>query len=162
VIKRCILIVLLCVVLLSSQSPLYAIDIYATGGWTNLVINSSHLRGGAGSDLADSFESDANATMIDIIGTSDAGDIWEVQIRKSAPSWVSDATLSVERTGDGSGAGLIDEGTSYIAVGESDVTFFSGSGNRTNVPIRYKISGLSIMVPPGTYSALITFTVVDR
>lgn len=160
-IKRCILIVLICVVLLSSQSPLYAIDIYATGGWTNLVINSSHLRGGAGSDLADSFESNADATMINITGTSDTSDIWEVKIRKSASSWTSDATLYVERTGDGSGAGSIDEGTSYMAVGESDVTFFSGSGDRTNVPVRYKISGLSISVPTGTYSALITFTVVD-
>lgn len=161
-IKRCILIVSICVVLLSSQSPLYAIDIYATGGWTDLVINSSHLRGGAGSDLVDSFESNANATMISITGTSDASDVWEVQIRKSTSSWPSDAILSVERTGDGGGGGSIDEGTSYIAVGESDVTFFRGSGDRTNVPVRYKISGLSIMVPPGTYSALITFTVVDR
>jgi len=146
----------------SSQSPLYAIDIYATGGWTDLVINSFHLRGGAGSVLADSFESNANATMISITGTSGASDIWEVQIRKSASSWVSDATLSVERTGDGDGGGSISEGTSYIAVGESDVPFFRGSGDRTYVPVRYKISGLSIKVPPGTYSDLITFTVVDR
>lgn len=161
-IKRCILIVLLCVAFFSSQSPLYAINIYATGGWTNLVINSSHLRGGAGSDLADSFESNADATMISITGTGSPSRAWDVLIRKSASSWTSDVTLYVERTGKGSGAGSIREGTSYMAVGESDVLFFRGNGDKTNVPIRYKISGLSIMVPPGSYSALITFTVVDR
>ncbi len=159
-IKRCILIVLLCIV--SLQSPLYAIDIYATGGWTNLVINSSHLSGGTGSNLADSYESTVDATKLSITGTSGASDIWEVQIRKSTSSWASGATLYVKRTGTGSGIGGISGGTLYMAVGESDVLFFSGNGDRANIPIRYKISGLSISVPQGTYSTPITFTVVDR
>jgi hypothetical protein len=162
VIKRCILIVLLCIV--SLQSPLYAIeiDIYATGGWTNLVINSSHLRGGAGSNLADSFESTVDATIISIAGTECPCGAWDVLIRKSASSWASGATLYVKRTGNGSGAGSIRGGTLYIAVGESDVLFFSGNGDKTNISIQYKISGLSISAPQGTYSAPITFTVVDQ
>jgi len=76
-------------------------------------------------------------------------------------SWQSEVILSVQRKGDGSGAGSISNGTSYTTVGTSDVYFFEGTGDKTDIPVQYEISGMSISMPPGTYSTTLTFTVVD-
>jgi len=138
-----------------------AVDVYAVGGWT-FTIDSSCLVGGAGSNLIDSFESKLDATVINITGTGGSGDAWQVQVRKSSVSQLHGATLYVKRTGDGSGSGTVHGGSSYVAVETSDTDFFEGSGDRTDITVQYKVSGISINVPPGTYSTVITFTVVDR
>lgn len=138
-----------------------AVDVYAVGGW-NFTVDSSCLVGGAGSNLIDSFESKLDATVINITGTGGSGDAWQVQVRKSGVSQLHGATLYVKRTGDGSGSGAVHGGSSYVAVETSDTDFFEGSGDRTDITVQYKVSGISINVPPGTYSTVITFTVVDR
>ncbi len=146
---------------LSFAVSLHATDIGATGGWTDLVIGSSDLQGGAGTDLQDSYTSGEEATTLNVTGTSGSNGAWKVQVRMDNTSWQSEVILSVQRTGDGSGAGSISNGTSYTAVGTSDVYFFEGTGDKTAIPIQYKISGMSVSVPPGTYSTTLTFTVVD-
>lgn len=140
--------------------PLYATGIGATGGWTGLTIGSSDLTGGAGTDLQNSYESTSNATMINITGTVGSDDAWQVQVRKS-DTWPSEVSLQLKRTGDGSGGGTVSGGNSYIVVGTSDADFFNGTGDRTAIPVQYKISGMSISVPPDNYSTSVTFTVVD-
>lgn len=138
-----------------------AVDIYAAGGWT-FVIDSSYLVGGAGSDLMKSFESKLDATVINITSTGGSGDAWQVQVRKSGVSKLHGVTLYVKRTGDGSGSGTVSGGSSYVAVETSDTDFFEGSGDRMGITVQYKVSDISINVPPGNYSATIIFTVVDR
>ena len=138
-----------------------AVDIYATGG-CNFIIDSSCLVGGAGSDLMKSFESKLDATVINITGTGGSGDAWQVRVRKSGVSKLHGVTLYVKRTGNGSGSGTVSGGSSYVAVETSDTDFFEGSGDRTDITVQYKVSGISIKIPPGTYSTVVTFTVVDR
>lgn len=139
-----------------------AVDIYAAGS-CNFIIDSSCLVGGAGSDLMKYFESKLDATVINITGTGGSGDAWRVRVRKSGVSKLHGVTLYAKRTGDGSGSGTVSGGSSYVAVETtSDTDFFEGSGDRTDITVQYKVSGISINVPPGNYSATIIFTVVDR
>lgn len=159
--RRAVFFVLVFVTFLFFDVPLYATDIGATGGWTGLTIGSSDLKGGAGTDLQNSYESDSKATMINVTSTSGK---WEVQVRKveeGSNLWPNGVSLSVRRTGEGSGGGTITGGDSYISVTRTDVVFFEGTGDRTAIPVQYKISGMSVSVPPGTYSTTLTFTVVD-
>lgn len=149
------------VLLILSEIPVYAVDIYTTGSW-NFTIDSSCLAGGAGSGLIDSFESSLDASMINITGTNGSADAWQVRVRKNGVSRLQGVTLYVKRTEDGSGSGTVRGGTSYTAVETSDVDFFDGCGDRTGITVQYKVSGISVNVPPGTYSTVITFTVVDR
>ncbi len=162
VIKKAALLFFISAAFLSlSELFAYAIDVYVTGGW-NLTVDSSCLVGGAGSNLIDSFESNLDASMINITGTGGSGDVWRVRVRKSSVSQLHGVVLYAKRTGDGSGSGTVSGGTSYVAVETSDTDFFDGSGDRTAISVQYKVSGISINVPPGTYSTVITFTVVDR
>jgi len=109
-----------------------------------------------------SFESKLDATVINITGTGGSGDAWQVRVRKSSVSQLHGVVLYAKRTGNGSGSGAVSGGSSYVAVETSDTDFFEGSGDRTDITVQYKISGISISVPPGNYSATIIFTVVDR
>lgn len=140
-------------------SPLYAIDIDAAGSWEP-VIGSSDLAGGAGSDLKGDCQSERGATALHITGTAGSDDAWRVRIRLGSPL-PGGARLYARRTGDGDGSGAIANGTSYAEVTTSDIDFFNGSGDRMAVPVQYKLSGISISIPPGAYSPGIIFTVVD-
>lgn len=159
--RRAVFFVLVFVTFLFFDVPLYATYLGATGGWTNLVIDSSYLQGGAGTDLQGSYTSGVGATTISITGTSGE---WQVQVRKveeGSNLWPNGVSLSVRRTGEGSGGGTITGGDSYISVTRRDVVFFEGTGDKTAIPVQYKISGMSVSVPPDTYSTTLTFTVVD-
>jgi hypothetical protein len=142
-------------------SPLYAIDITVIGGLEDIIVEPEHLFRGKSGGLASSYESKEDATMMNITGTAGSDDAWEVRVRMKASSWPKEMTLQLRRTGDGDGGGALEGGSSYLSIGESDTFFFSGSGDRTAIPVRYKISGISLSVPAGRYSAVITYTIVD-
>lgn len=115
----------------------------------------------AGENSPRSYESRADATILDITGTADSKDAWLVRVSKSDGSWPEGVTLSLKRTGDGGGGGAINGGTSYTALSGAYVDFFDGSGDRTSIQIQYKISGIAPTLSPAVYGASITFTVVD-
>ncbi|WP_198470455.1 hypothetical protein, partial [Acetomicrobium sp. S15 = DSM 107314] len=37
----------------------------------------------------------------------------------------------------------------------------NASNHKTGIPVQYKVSGISLAVPPGAYSATVVYTVVD-
>ncbi len=135
-------------------------DITATGNWSE-TIDASDLSAGAGTDLTSTYESAASQTLITISNTGGSSDTWRVDVRRADTTWHGDFTLSVQRTGSGTGGGPISGGTSYQAVGTSDASFFSGGGDKTDVPVQLKLDGMSVQVPINTYSTTVTFTVVD-
>ena len=137
----------------------YAVDITASGGWVELLVDSSGLS--AGENRLMSYESRADATILDITGTADGKDAWLVRVRKSDGSWPEGVTVSLKRTDDGNGGGAINGGTSYTDISGSYVDFFDGSGDRTSILVQYKISGVAATLSPAVYGASITFTVVD-
>lgn len=139
-----------------------SIDITATGGWSETV-DQFDLVSGPGSQLVDTYESAANATLIDITNTLDKHDAWRVDVRRvDGGGWFGDFTLYVKRTSDGNGQGsVISGGLSYIEITTIDSEFYSGEGALWNVDVQYQLTGMSIGVLPASYSTTIIFTVVD-
>ena len=137
----------------------WAILITAPGGWSQ-TIGASNLTGGAGSNLIDTYQSDPAAVSITITATSGN---WGLNVKKSTSSnWPSSLHLYIQRTSDGTGSGSISGGNSYQEVMDFDLPFFSGNGDRSNVPVQFELTGVSIQVPPDVYSATIQYTVSDQ
>jgi hypothetical protein len=137
-----------------------AIDISASGGWTE-TIDEADLVSGAGSDLIDTYQSITNATTANISNCADDSDNWEIDVRRVDGTWDGDFTLYVKRTSDGEGSGSISGGISYIEITTTDTQFFTGAGNRNNVDLQYELTGMSISASPENYSTIVVFTVVD-
>lgn len=148
------------VLILGVVTPARAIDITVSGDWSR-TITASDLQAGAGSDLASTYESASNQASITISGTGGNTDAWRVDVRRTDGTWHANFTLSVQRTGDGSGAGSISGGTAYQAITTTDASFFSGAGDRSGITVQFKLQGMSVQVAPATYSTTITYTVVD-
>ena len=142
-------------------APARAIDISVTGSWNSVVINQANLSAGAGSDLFPYVESSSNQGLMSISNTGGLGDNWRVDVRRSDSVWDTAVAISVLRSGDGSGPGSLFGGTGYVTIGTTDSTFFSGAGDCADIPLQFKLNGLSIDVAPNTYSTTLTFTVVD-
>ena len=154
-------VLLTCLFALSSSFICSAIDISSTGDWS-LSIGASDLVSGAGSDLQGYYESGIGLISIDITGTSGASDAWRVDINKTDGTWHANLHLSAYRTGAGSGLGSISGGTSYQEIANTYLSFFNGSGDRSGITVRLRLGGVSVQVPPATYSATVTFTVIDN
>ena len=138
-----------------------AIDLSTTGGWSE-TINEFDLVSGAGSDLVDTYESATDATSMTISNCTGDSDNWRLDVRRiDDAGWHGDFTIYVKRTSDGEGTGSVSGGLSYIEITTTDTQLFSGAGDRSNISIQYKLTGMSINVSPNTYGETITFTVVD-
>lgn len=137
-----------------------AIDLASAGDWTR-TITAADLQAGAGSDLTATYLSDPVVMSLAITGTIDNNDTWRIDVRRTDSNWHNDFTLAIKRTGDGSGGGGIADGDAYRAITMTDASFFTGAGDRFNVPLQLQLTGMSIQAPPATYSTTITFTVVD-
>lgn len=133
-----------------------AADIIASGGWST-VIGPSDLIGGAGTDIGDK-ESAPSATFLTVSAT---GFNWRVDVRRSDLAWNSNLVLYVQRTSDGTGSGTVFGGTSYAPVGIVDASLFSGNGSRANIGVQYRLHS-SVLVPIGTYSTTVVYTVVQQ
>ncbi|MCJ7778591.1 MAG: hypothetical protein MUP16_09790 [Sedimentisphaerales bacterium] len=139
----------------------WAISITAPGSWSQ-TIDASNLviPFGAGSNLNDTYQSDPAAVSITITATNGN---WKVQVKKNNSTLPGSLHLYIQRTSDGSGLGSISGGNPpYQEVEDTDQDFFSGNGDRSNVSIQLELTGVSIQVPQGTYSATIQYTVSDQ
>ena len=146
--------------LLLLPSPGRAVpDITVSGSWTETV-NASDLLAGAGSDLNGTYTSNSNQASINIYNTPGYNEAWRVDVRRSDTSWPGGFTLNTRRTSSGSGIGFITGGTTYRAVGTSNAYFFNGDYDRSNVAIQFQVTGMSVQVPPATYSTTVVFTVM--
>lgn len=127
-----------------------------TGSWSE-TIDALDLQAGAGSDLIDTYESASNEISIQIVSPAN----WRVDVRKSDITWHSNFQLYVRRTSDGTGGGSISGGTTYQEVTDTDQSFFTGNKNRNSVDVQLRLTGVSIQIPPGTYTTTVYYTVVD-
>ena len=141
-------------VVICSAGVCWAISITATGSWSE-TIDASDLTGGAGTDLNSTYQSAADAVKINISATAN----WRVDVKKINGNWHSSLLLSVKRSSDGTGAGSISGGTAYLEVTDIDQSFFSGNKSRNNVCVQFRLTGVSIQVPPGVYTATVYYTV---
>lgn len=154
----CLLLLLPIIVKKSAEA---AISITATGNWSE-TIDALDLQAGAGSDLISTYQSTSNAVSIDISGTAGVDDNWRVDVKKVDSVWHNSFHLYVKRTSDGTGSGSISGGDTYQEVTDTDLSFFSGNGDRNNINVQLKLTGVSIQAPPDTYTTTIYYTVVDQ
>ena len=140
------------------SSPAWGMDLALTGAWR---LSSGPGEVVAGSDLPSSYESTSGEMAAAVLNTTGTEDAWRVDISGSGTSWPAALHLFARRTGDGLGAGLIQDGGSYQELTAVSASFFSGTGDRTDIPLQLRLTGVSIQIPPGNYTATVVCTVVD-
>lgn len=153
----------LMIVLFILASPVSAaIGMKVVLGTWNLSINSSNLGppAEAGQQLVSTYTSTTVTTELEVTGAGKS-EPWNIHIRRSGGSWNSQFTLEIDRTSDGSGNGTISADPGYIRVNETDSLFISGTGNRKNMNCLYRLSNVTLLVPPGNYSTTIIFTLTN-
>ncbi len=146
----------LLVFFISADQSGSATDISVIGSWSE-TIDENDLLAGAGADLKNSYESPDNQVLITISGTTGG---WRVDIKRVDANWHADLSLSVRRTGSGTG-GSVSGGDTYTEVTGTDQPFFTGSDSVSGITAQIKLSGISIQVLPDNYSTTVYYTVVD-
>jgi len=139
-------------------SAVSAIRIQVSGSW-NLVLTGADLEGPPGSNLRPEHESLSDAVRIRVKERRD----WEVDVRKSDINWHPDLHLFIRRTSDGKGrrGSVIIGGWNYQEISDFDQRWFWGRGDRDNINTQLKISGVSVSLPAGMYTTIITYTAIE-
>ena len=133
--------------------------IIVTGFWS-LALDNTDLQAGAGSDFVNTYESAVDQVSLEISGKKVKG--WQVDVRMTAgSSWHSSLALAVRRTSAGQGGGSVSGGTSYQTITTTDRNFLSGDKKLSGIDLQYRLSGMSVTIPAGTYTTTVTYTVTD-
>lgn len=154
---------MVCLTVLSAARPGCGLpDIDSVGSWTE-TINSADLQAGAGSNLNATYTSSSSQAVIQIFNTPSYNEAWKVDVRRTDTNWHGSFTLNTRRTSNGvnpSGASgnFISGGTTYRAITTTDALFFWGAYDRSNVNIQFQLTGMSVQIPPATYTTTVVFT----
>lgn len=154
------------ILILASGLHLKAQTISASPGWT-YTLSSSDISE-AGNDYNVNIESAANQTLVDVVTNYIGNYNFKVAVEKIDNNWNSQLTLSVRRTGNGSGGWFagISGGTNYIQLSSTPQLLYSGntgyfSGGYFDVPVQYRVQGLSLLVPAQNYSTTVRYTITN-
>ena len=129
-------------------------------GICNRTIDKHDLTAGAGSELKSTYISASDQVLLSISGSRGPSDVWQVDIRRQDANWNPRLKLSARRTNDGKG-GQVSSGRSYHEVANHNSAFFSGAGDVRDIKIQLKLSGISVKIPPSSYSTMVYYTVRD-
>ncbi|HFA52186.1 MAG TPA: hypothetical protein ENJ95_24475 [Bacteroidetes bacterium] len=143
------------------------IFINVTGEW-NYSVSVNDITE-AGNDFQGTYSSASNQVLIDVRQRNFFFDLffnynWRVDIRKSDIDWHPNLVLSARRTGNGSPlffSGNVNGGTTYQQVSNANQSFFSGNRSRLDIPVQYRISGVSVLLPAKAYTTTVVYTVTD-
>jgi hypothetical protein len=141
--------------LLACTAPSPAADLVASGGWTQRL-SAAHLVAGAGSSLPAQIQSFNGLSTLSVLNAPGA---WTVRVRRAGAPWPNGVTLLIKRTAAGAGRGRVTGGDAFVEVTGSETALFSGSGPRGNIPLQFKLTGLSAGLSPANYVSSIIFTV---
>ena len=138
-------------------------NVTVSGSWSANIPSSTIIE--AGNNYTANYASASNQVQIShsVSPFWYWGHSWTVEIRKTDVNWDSSLKIYARRTGNGSGQFLcsssITGGLSYQEITGMDTYFYSGTCNRSNVPIQYELRNLSVLIPAGNQSTTITYTV---
>jgi len=100
----------------------------------------------AGSDYLGTYSSLVDQTKIRLRNVG--GSSWSVSVRYAPNNdWDNSLILRAQRTGPGTGTGIISGGTAFQTLTLIDAVFFTGTNNRQTIPIQYQLSGVSVTIP---------------
>jgi len=125
-----------------------------------LTVGQIDLTGAGGSDIGES-ETAVDEKTLDLTNTNGS---WRIDISKVDTLWDPNIHIFIRRTGDGDGTGPFLGGLVYQEITDIDITFFSGIGDSTNIPLQFKYGGnyATLGVATGLYTTTITYTVTDN
>jgi hypothetical protein len=150
----------LALVLFASLLPVWAADVIVTGALVE--VNDSGATPSALLDRAGrAVVTRKDEVLVTVCNTGAPRAAWRLDIRRNDVEWPVGLRLRVRRTGDGAGTGLVAGGREYVEVGPTYRTLCSGTGDRMNVPLQFKISGLPLDLDAGTHAANIVYTLVE-
>jgi hypothetical protein len=140
----------------------------ALGSWNPVI--SANVITEAGNDYPSNYqiESTNNQTLINL---SRGGGLfsayfsaWEVRVSKIDIKWHNNLKLDIIRTGPGSGtifSSITDGNINYQEVSSNPTLFFRGTGIFSNIPIKYRLRGFSVLIPVDTYSTSVIYTLIE-
>jgi len=150
--------------ILSTSSLLGQVSFNVNGAWNYRV--ASNLE--AGSDFSGTYTSDLAQVYLSATKTKAKGNFrWNVSVHKEDNNWDASMNISARRTGsgissgNGNGGGLIQGGTNFQQLNSIPTSFFTGKKGRLDIPIQYQIENVSVLIPSGTYSTTVIFTMTD-
>lgn len=132
--------------------------ISVSGGWF-LSISELDLVSGPGSDLKSTYLSPPDATLIDI--KAEPKTLWSIYAKRTAAA-TDGIGISVKRTSDGKGKGWVEGGEYFIPLGDGYTKLFHGKGERIDITLQYRITGISINTPPGMKNIHINFIIEEE
>lgn len=111
---------------------------------------------------APELRSDPGSILLHVINDAGRNEPWKIEVRLQGTPLPGGSVLSVRRTGPGQGFGWINEGLSFIPLGERPVTLCSGTGDLMQIPLQVKFSDINPSTPSGELRSGILFTVVTQ
>jgi hypothetical protein len=145
----------------------YAQSISTTGGWS--ATRSSADIANIGQDLPNSLSGGASNQTLMSLNSLTTGN-WQVQVQRLDAVWDSSLILELYKQSNGSAvpgsiSPIFTGGDSYMTINTMPQTIFnlsvSGSGSINDIQIRYRMSGISVLLPAKQYSTTIMYTLVD-
>ena len=100
--------------------------------------------------------------LLHVVDDGGRNEPWKIEVRLQGVLLPGNTVLSVRRTGTGQGFGWIDGGLAFVSLSERPVTLCSGSGDRMQIPLQVKFSGVNPSTPSGELRSGILFTVVTQ
>ncbi|MBU2651925.1 MAG: hypothetical protein KKA81_13430 [Bacteroidetes bacterium] len=91
--------------------------------------------------------------------------MWKVTVHKSDNNWDSSLGLETIRTGTGTRGSIffnsITGGTNYQTITNLPADFFWGTGRWYDIPVAYRLNGVSVLLPADQYETTVIFTITD-
>lgn len=126
----------------------------------------------AGSDFALTVESESPLYVAIIFGnfwdkSSNPNAPWRIEVQKSDYNWNNNLVLETVRAGNGINSKNrnkptnIYDGTNYQTVNNMSGYFFSGRGEIEEIPVNFKITGMSVVNGAQDFETKVVFTIYD-
>ncbi|HKJ06279.1 MAG TPA: hypothetical protein VJ970_02310 [Flavobacteriaceae bacterium] len=135
--------------------------IITTGGWTD-TFNASSINI-AGKDYDANYLSATNQTTIDAqpkgSGKRNSNKSAEIHIHKTDIDWHPDLKLEAKVTSQIHGN---QTGTNFQDITDFERFFFEINYKVDNIPIQYRITGLSVTLPVKNYTTEVVYTIFDN
>lgn len=88
---------------------------------------------------------------------------WKIKVKRNDFVWHKQLRLAVKTTAIGNSefGKSINSSHHYKEVQNYDTLFFSGEGWINNIPLQFRITGISVTLPANTYTTEVIFTITD-
>jgi len=120
------------------------IEISVDGSW-DLIIDDRYFDWGRG--LQDTYKSPGNQIKVKISGSG--GSQWQVDVRRRDVNWHRDFVIKLKTKGK------------ETTVETTSKVFLSDKGNKSH-NIKLILEGVSLQIPPDTYSTTVIYTVTSE